>query len=212
MSSHSTRTSESIRRVRDIALACVLLIVLSPMVLLVIVGIYLSDRGSVWFVQSRIGKDGQLFRMYKLRTMYRMGDALLRKHLENNLQARTEWATYLRLDHDPRVLGFVGRFARRSSLDEVPQLWNVLRGEMSMVGPRPFPPEHAALFDSPAWEARAQVLPGLTGLWQVSGRSNLDIPSMLALDVQYVERRSHRLDTWILLKTIPAVCSSKGAY
>ena len=126
--------------------------------------------------------------------------------------AAEEWRRFGRLTHDPRIAGRFGAWARRYSIDELPQLMNVVRGEMALVGPRPLPPDIAARLRAEDLEARRAVAPGMTGLWQVSGRSELDLEAMGRLDRDYVQRRSVLLDLSILLRTLPTVVSARGAY
>ena len=166
--------------------------------------IAVGSPGAPLFRQRRVGRFGRQFRMWKFRTMV-LDAELLRAELVAQSTER-EW---LHVDHDPRVTR-VGRVLRRTSLDELPQLLNVLSGDMSIVGPRPLPPvENDRL---PAWSApRLEVRPGLTGLWQVRGRTQLDFQSMLRLDCEYVRRLSWRTDMKILALTVPAVLTGRGA-
>jgi lipopolysaccharide/colanic/teichoic acid biosynthesis glycosyltransferase len=168
--------------------------------------IRLDSPGPALFRQQRVGKHGKLFTCYKFRTM--VIDAEARKA---ELVALNEAdGPLFKIRRDPRVTR-VGRLLRRSSLDELPQLWNVLSGEMSLVGPRPALPEEVALYE-PWHRRRLEVMPGLTGLWQVLGRSNTTFDEMVQLDIYYAENWSVNTDLRILLRTIPAVLSSNGAY
>jgi lipopolysaccharide/colanic/teichoic acid biosynthesis glycosyltransferase len=144
--------------------------------------------------------------------MYLNADEILQRHLDDNPEVLAEWQTYCRLTKDPRVLPIIGHFNRRFSIDELPQLWNVIRGEMSLVGPRPFPLAQIGFLQPKYRRIRSTVKPGLTGLWQVSGRSEHGIQRQLALDTLYVRKWTFWLDLWILLQTIPAVISARGAY
>jgi lipopolysaccharide/colanic/teichoic acid biosynthesis glycosyltransferase len=189
-----------------------LLVLLSPLILVLGIAIWLCDPGSILFSQLREGKGGVPFRMFKFRTMYVRADEMLVSYLTLHPERKAEWGTYLRLADDPRVLPRIGRILRRSSLDELPQLWNILRGDMSLIGPRPLEPSLLNAFDSELRAIRNRVPPGLTGLWQVSGRSELRIEDMLQLDAIYVEKQSASLDLWILLKTPGAVWRAEGAY
>ena len=173
--------------------ALLLLVVVAPALLLLATAVILDSRGSALYRQRRLGLRGREFTLYKLRTM-RQG---------SSHDGRAKCAV------DDRVTR-VGRFLRISSLDEVPQLWNVVRGEMALVGPRPLLAVDTG--DSPAYRRRLDVLPGMTGLWQVSGRCLLDIEAALALDLEYVENRCALLDLTILLRTPAAVLTRTGAY
>jgi exopolysaccharide biosynthesis polyprenyl glycosylphosphotransferase len=186
--------------------AAAALLVLGPLFLLISSAIKLTDPGPVLFRQVRVGKDGRPFTLYKFRTM--VVDAERRKaQLSNRNEAD---GALFKIRDDPRLTR-VGRTLRRFSLDELPQLVNVVRGEMSLVGPRPLPMRDYERLEE--WhKKRYLVLPGITGLWQVSGRSDLDFDDLVRLDFLYLERWSMLLDLSILLKTIPAVLSRRGAY
>jgi exopolysaccharide biosynthesis polyprenyl glycosylphosphotransferase len=184
------------------------LLVLSPFLLVVAACIKLSDSGPVFFRQPRVGHEGRTFRVWKFRTMY--VDAEERKASLKELELNESDGMLFKMKEDPRVFPF-GRRLRASSLDELPQLINVLKGEMSLVGPRPLPKRDYDRLED--WHRkRYLVLPGMTGLWQVSGRSELDFDELVRLDFLYLERWSVFLDLTILLKTIPAVFRSRGAW
>jgi lipopolysaccharide/colanic/teichoic acid biosynthesis glycosyltransferase len=194
------------KRALDLALATLALVVSAPVMLIAAGLVRLSSPGPVLFCQVRIGRGERPFTMLKLRTMYVDSDE--RASREFNTcellgEAEPDSDGVFKLENDPRIVP-VGRFLRRYSIDELPQLLNVLRGEMSLVGPRPSLPWEVELY-SPEQRRRHECLPGLTGLWQVSGRNRLSMPQMLSLDLEYVERRSLRLDLWILWRTLPAV-------
>jgi lipopolysaccharide/colanic/teichoic acid biosynthesis glycosyltransferase len=193
------------KRALDVAGAGVLLVGLAPVLALLAAGIRLTSRGPAVFVQPRVGANGRTFRMYKFRTMVRGAD-----RLEEAL-ARERGATFFKMHGDPRVTK-VGRLLRRASLDELPQLWNVVRGDMSLVGPRPLLLTDLERFPEGSGTIRFSVPPGITGLWQVSGRSALSDEERLRLDSEYVERWSLGLDARILARTLPAVISSRGAW
>jgi lipopolysaccharide/colanic/teichoic acid biosynthesis glycosyltransferase len=200
-------------RVVDLVLGGAALLVLAPLMAGVALLVKCTSRGSVLFAQTRLGQDGEPFRMLKFRTMFadcddRLHREYVQKLLTTPAAALNPGGLYKLVD-DPRITR-LGRWLRRSSLDELPQLINVLRGEMSLVGPRPALPWEAAMYD-PRYATRFDVRPGITGLWQISGRNRLTATQALDLDVEYVERRSFRLDLAILCRTIPTVLSRDGA-
>ncbi len=193
------------KRVLDVLVAGTALVLAAPVLLVLALLVRTTSAGPVLFRQVRVGRDGTTFRMLKFRTMrHGCDDAVHRAYVGQLLADRAESHDGLyKLADDPRVTR-VGGVLRRLSLDELPQLVNVLRGEMSLVGPRPALPFEAELF--PDWaRARYRVAPGLTGLWQVSGRNRLTMLDGLRLDVEYVERRGLTLDLLILARTLPAV-------
>jgi len=194
-------------RVIDIAIASVAIVLTAPIVLLVAAAIKLTSRGPVFFRQRRAGKDGAAFTMYKLRTMYQGADD--DKELFRKFNALPTGPCF-KMKNDPRVTG-IGRLLRRSSIDELPQLVNVLMGSMALVGPRPLPLDEAQA-ETHEQRMRLTVKPGITCLWQVSGRTEIPYEEWLALDVWYIRNRSLALDAQILVKTIPAVLSGRGAY
>jgi exopolysaccharide biosynthesis polyprenyl glycosylphosphotransferase len=194
------------KRLSDITLTSALLAACWPLLLIIAAAVRLSSPGPVFFVQTRIGLGGAPFRMIKFRSMY--VDAERRRAEVAALSDRE--GICLKVRNDPRITP-VGRFLRRASLDELPQLFNVLVGEMSLVGPRPALPEEVALYPTEAHRRHA-VLPGITGLWQVSGRADIGFSEMIALDLDYVRRASLLLDLTIMLRTFRAVTEAKGAY
>jgi exopolysaccharide biosynthesis polyprenyl glycosylphosphotransferase len=194
-----TSLSRVTKRALDVAGASLVLLLLSPVLIAVAIAIKLNSPGGVFFVQQRSGRGGRFFRLYKFRSM----------KVDSTVLVRDDGAIVKRPDDD-RITG-VGRFIRRFSLDEAPQLLNVLKGDMSLVGPRPLVlAEHAALSD---WQTkRADLRPGLTGPWQISGRSHIPFQDMIKFDYQYVAGWSLARDIEILLATLPAVISGRGAY
>lgn len=187
------------KRLIDITLATALLILVIPLLLLAAVAVKAQDRGPVLFRQQRVGKDGKWFTLYKVRTMVPHAE-----HLVHGLrsQNRREGPLFKVVD-DPRVTP-IGRFLRATSIDELPQLVNVLRGDMSLVGPRPALPEEVAQFDE-VLLSRLHVLPGLTGLWQVEARDNPSFESYRHYDLHYIEHWSLALDAMILFLTVGAI-------
>ena len=197
----------AVSRALDIAISLFALLVAAPVIALAAVLIKMSSPGSVFFRQSRAGKDQRPFTMYKLRTMYPGADddkELFRKF--NSLPT----GPCFKMKNDPRVTP-VGRWLRRSSLDELPQFLNVLLGDMALVGPRPLPLDEVVA-ETPQQRMRFTVKPGITCLWQVCGRTEIPYDEWLALDVWYIRNRSLSLDLQILIKTVPAVVSARGAY
>jgi exopolysaccharide biosynthesis polyprenyl glycosylphosphotransferase len=194
------------KRALDIAVSLALLITLSPLFLLIAALVWLEDRGPVFFPQTRVGQDGTEFKMYKIRSMCRDAEERLRELLGQN--HHKEGVTF-KLRDDPRITR-VGKWLRKFSFDELPQLYNVLIGNMSLVGPRPPVPREVAKY-SPAHRRRLAVKPGVTCIWQISGRSEIDFSGQVQLDVDYIENQSFWVDLKLLARTIPAVLSGKGA-
>ncbi len=195
-----------LKRLIDIGGALLGLLLILPLIPFLVLMIKLDSPGPILFRQRRVGHRGREFDCYKFRSM--VVDAEAQKTELDHLNEASGAAFKIR--RDPRITG-VGSFIRRSSLDEFPQLFNVLKGDMSIVGPRPQIPVEVAEY-TPAQARRLLVKPGLTCLWQVSGRSQLDFAEWMALDLVYVRQRSLRFDLWVLLRTIPAVIERKGAY
>lgn len=203
---------QMLKRAIDIVVAAILLLASTPILLVALIGVAWKDGSPSFVNQTRIGFHGKPFRIYKIRTMYRDADAILVNHLANNTAAKFEWNVYLRLKNDPRILGRFGWLLRQFSIDELPQLWNVIRGDMSLVGPRPFTFEHINQLSDRARVERSEVRPGLTGLWQISGRGSTMMTTLQRMDHLYLNHRSIKFDFWILLKTVPVVLLRKGAF
>jgi lipopolysaccharide/colanic/teichoic acid biosynthesis glycosyltransferase len=201
-----SKSGARLKRACDIIGSLVFLIVLSPCFLVLAVLVKLEDGGPVFFSQSRVGRFGEPFQMYKFRSMRRNAEAELEKLLAQNQHA--EGVTF-KMRNDPRITR-VGRWLRRFSLDELPQFVNVLAGEMSLVGPRPPTPREVVHY-SPADRRRLAVKPGLTCFWQVGGRSNIDFSGQVKLDVQYIETAGFWVDLKLLFQTVRAVVGGYGA-
>jgi lipopolysaccharide/colanic/teichoic acid biosynthesis glycosyltransferase len=195
------------KRVLDLAITLPILILLSPVLLVVACVVKLWDRGPVFFTQARVGKAGQEFTCYKFRSMVPDAERLKARLLAQNHHADNRT---FKLPCDPRIT-WIGRILRKTSVDELPQLWNVVRGEMSLVGPRPPLPSEVNLY-SDRDRRRLNVQPGITCIWQVSGRGNLPFSKQVQLDLDYIENRSLVLDLKLLVLTIPAVITGRGAY
>ena len=195
------------KRMTDFVLALLGLAILSPVFMIVAFLIKWDDpKGTVFFSQERVGKDGELFKMYKFRSMYVDAEERLANLLEHNEVS----GAMFKMKEDPRVTK-IGACIRKCSIDELPQLFNVLMGDMSLVGPRPALIREVAEYTSYD-KQRLLVTPGISGLWQVSGRSRLTFAQMVELDLEYVTTRSYWMDIKILLKTIKVVCTGDGAY
>ncbi len=189
--------------------AAVLLVLLSPVMFAIAWCIWREDGAPVLFAHWRVGQNGRLFRCLKFRSMVRRADLVLAEVLERDSAAQEEWARDRKLRNDPRVLR-IGHFLRHSSLDELPQLFNVLRGEMHLVGPRPVVVQEIPRYGEHKRHYFA-VKPGMTGLWQVSGRNNLTYAQRVALDARYVETRSLLMDLRILARTVNVLITRDGA-
>lgn len=198
------------KRVLDIAGAIVLAIVFCPLILAIVVLMRRRDGDSIIYKHRRVGRDGRTFECLKFRTMVPNADQLLRELLERDPEIKAEWVRDHKLRCDPRVTP-LGRFLRRTSLDELPQLWNVIRGEMSLVGPRPVVREELLRYGRNV-RTYLSAKPGITGLWQVKGRNDTDYRRRVVLDTYYVRNQGLLLDLYILLQTTRVVLGGSGAY
>lgn len=198
------RSSRALKRLMDIAIAAPLLVICTPLLVVLAVAVKLDSRGPVLFAQERVGRAGRRFRVLKLRTM--VPDAEQRRA---ELVASSQDPNWLLVDHDPRITR-IGGILRRSSLDELPQLWNVLRGEMSLVGPRPLIPSEDERVEGRA-RGRLDLTPGITGYWQVLGRTRIPFEEMVKLDYLYVMNWSLWEDVRLMLRTLPAMIGRRGA-
>ncbi|GLV47208.1 undecaprenyl-phosphate galactose phosphotransferase WbaP [Thermus sp. LT1-2-5] len=205
------RRNKILKKVIDYFLAILGLVVSVPIIVFFALLIQLVSPGPPFYSQERVGYKGKVFRIWKLRTMYLDADKRLQEYLEHNREARLEWEQNFKLKKDPRILPVVGHILRKSSLDELPQLWNVLKGEMSLVGPRPIVKAEVKKYGT-AFDLYIQVWPGLTGLWQVSGRTDTSYSERVALDSYYVRNWSLWLDLYILARTFWVVLTRRGAY
>lgn len=199
--------AELAKRGLDIGVSGIMLLLLLPFLLLIALVIRIESPGSPFFAQTRVGRWGKPFKMYKFRSMVTNAEALFNELKDQN---ESQAGVIFKIKKDPRITR-VGAFIRKTSIDELPQLWNVFKGDMSLVGPRPAIPREVAEYTLDD-RRRLDAVPGITCIWQVSGRSNIDFAGQVRLDSRYVESRSFWLDVVLLLKTIPAVLFGKGAY
>jgi lipopolysaccharide/colanic/teichoic acid biosynthesis glycosyltransferase len=201
------RSAIALKRMVDIAGSSLLILGFSPILALIVLCIKAEDGGPPIFAQMRVGKHGRLFRMFKFRSMCMDAEARMAELLQKNQHLH---GVTFKMKDDPRITK-TGKWLRKLSFDELPQLFNILRGDMSLVGPRPPVPREVEKY-SLADRRRLHVTPGLTCFWQVGGRAEIDFPQQVELDVLYIERQNFWTDLTILLKTIPAVVRGKGAY
>ena len=197
------------KRTMDIVGALLFFLLCGPFYLLVALGVRINMGSPVHFGQVRLGEGGQRFRFYKFRSMVQDSDTVLDQFLSKNDMARTEWDTFQKLEKDPRITP-IGQWIRKMSLDELPQFWNVLKGDMSLVGPRPCMERQRTLYGRD-WAHYCAMRPGITGLWQVSGRNRLPYAKRVELDAYYVTHWSLWLDCKILLKTVVVVLTGDGS-
>jgi lipopolysaccharide/colanic/teichoic acid biosynthesis glycosyltransferase len=206
----ATRLPPIFGRALDVSLAFIAPVIFAPMMLIVAILVAAERSGPVLFKHTRIGLHGAAFRVLKFRSMHVDGDAILAHYLAANPAAAHEWALDHKLRTDPRVTG-LGAFLRKSSLDELPQLFNVLVGDMSIVGPRPIVQSEVARYGR-FFTAYCSVRPGITGIWQVSGRNHVSYRRRVLMDALYARRKCVALDIKLMLATIPAVLARKGSY
>lgn len=194
------------KRIIDIIGAGLGLILLSPIIAIVACAVKFTSKGPVFFSQKRVGKNGELFEMYKFRSM-----VVNAEELKENLEEQNEMSgPMFKIKDDPRITK-VGKFIRKTSIDELPQLWNVLKGDMSLVGPRPSLPKEVEQFDNWMFK-RLSVSPGLTCYWQVSGRNNIDFEDWMKLDCRYVDERNLWIDIKLIFKTVGVLFGDKNAH
>lgn len=208
--SRAARRDAMLTRAIDVSLAVAAVLLLLPLLVLILVALKLTSPGPVLFAHRRIGKGGQLFPCYKFRSMVVNSAQVLERHLAECPEAHAEWLRDQKLRNDPRVTT-IGKLLRRTSLDEVPQIFNVLRGEMSIVGPRPIVEGEIVRYRQYIFDYMS-VKPGITGLWQISGRNNTTYRRRVALDTAYARTRNVRLDLAIMARTVPAVVLGSGCY
>ncbi|MGK7872165.1 MAG: sugar transferase [Xenococcaceae cyanobacterium] len=188
------------KRIFDVVFSLFVLIVFSPLYLLLAALIAISSPGPIFYVQQRVGKNYKGFGCIKFRTMVNNADEMLQSMMANSPQMREEFEDNFKLKHDPRVT-WIGKFLRLTNLDEFPQFWNVLKGDMSVVGPRPLVPEELYKYGHRI-DKVLTIRPGITGLWQVSGRNDIPYPQRVKMDVYYVNDRNWFMDLWVIVKTI----------
>lgn len=194
----------------NVTIATLLLVFILPLLAIIALAIFLQDGGPVVFAHRRVGQSGKHFYCLKFRSMAADAEARLADLLASNPQARAEWALDHKLKSDPRITK-LGNFLRKSSLDELPQLFNVLRGEMSLVGPRPIVDSEVSRYGH-RFQHYCAVKPGITGLWQISGRNDVSYRQRVAMDCTYARSKNVALDLWILVATVPAVLLRRGSY
>ncbi|WP_236621624.1 sugar transferase [Asticcacaulis benevestitus] len=197
-------------RIFDIVISLSAILFLAPALIVVAILVKLQDQGPIFFAQRRIGRDGREFPCFKFRSMRVDAAELLKTLLATDAQARAEWAADHKLRNDPRITA-LGRFLRKSSIDELPQLFNVLRGDMSLVGPRPIIQAEIVKYGR-SFDNYVSVLPGITGLWQVMGRNDVTYNRRVAMDRLFARKRSFLIYIMILVMTVPAVFAQRGSY
>lgn len=199
------------KRIFDLLFSAAALLLSAPLFVVIAIAIRLDSQGHVFYSQERIGRGGRQFKCLKFRTMYPDAEKRLHTLLHNNPELSSEWKEHRKLKCDPRITP-LGKFLRKTSLDELPQFWNVLKGDLSVVGPRPVVYEEMVQHFGMKAGKILSIRPGLTGIWQTSGRSDLSYQNRLKLDEKYVDNRSLKLDIKLIFKTIPKMINTKGAY
>lgn len=202
--------AEWLGRVLDLAIAMIAVVALAPLIVLAALAVMIENKGPILFAHQRIGREGRTFFVLKFRTMAVDGERILKEHFAANPQAAIEWESDRKLRRDPRVSS-LGRYLRASSIDELPQLINVLRGDMSIVGPRPIVLEEVPRYGD-YFAAYCSVRPGITGVWQVSGRNNISYQRRVEMDALYARRKSILLDIKLMAATVPAVLARRGSF
>jgi exopolysaccharide production protein ExoY len=198
------------KRIFDIVFSIGAILLFLPAGLIIGLLIFIFSPGHIFYTQIRLGRGGKPFKCYKFRTMYLDADQRLKEILQTNPSLRVEWEKNQKLKIDPRIFPF-GRFLRKTSLDELPQFWNVFKGDLSIVGPRPYMIKQRKELGPLAYKILS-VRPGITGLWQTSGRNNTTFQERISLDAQYVDKGTLGYDFRLILKTIPEILFSKNAY
>ena len=203
--------ARAIKRALDLAIGLIAGLCALPLIAIFGAMIYAIDKGPIFYAQPRLGLNGRIVKTWKLRSMYQDSQARLDRHLAENAEAAAEWKQFFKLKRDPRILPKVGPFIRTFSIDELPQIWNIICGELSVVGPRIFPEYHMKAFSPEFQQLRLSVQPGLTGLWQTSVRSEGDLVQQETLDRTYIRNWSLWLDIDMIYRTFGAVLGAKGA-
>ncbi|HYD69836.1 exopolysaccharide biosynthesis polyprenyl glycosylphosphotransferase [Azospirillum sp.] len=204
--------NQVIKRTLDLTVGGVALLLSIPVIAACALLVTMMAPGPIFYTQVRLGRGGRPFRLWKLRTMVPGADTMLNAVIDGSDEARADWNQSMKIRNDPRIIPVLGHAMRRFSIDELPQFWNVLRGDMSLVGPRPLPSYHVARLDPAADRMRRRVRPGITGLWQVSGRSAASLSDQQRMDIYYVRNWSLWLDLHILARTLVVVVTGKGAW
>ena len=201
----------TLKRAFDLVFSLCAILFFLPFAIFIALLIKLSSSGPIFYSSRRVGKEGEPIDCWKFRTMCTDADERLEQILHENPKLQQEWETYFKLKDDPRV-STIGKFLRKTSLDELPQFWNVLRGDLSVVGPRPVTEEEVRKYFGEKASKILSIRPGLTGIWQVSGRNLLTFEERIKLEERYIDHQSLTLDLMIIVKTIPMLFCAKGAF